>query len=483
MRALTLLLLLLPGALCANLKNDIKNSVVRIMTSYQKTDYYIPWRWRKPAPKSGQGLVISDKLILTQASTVLHSRLIEMRLESETTPTTLKIVSIDLDNNLALLSGDLPEKARPLTIPEKSNYVPSAKIEFFWKTGTGRFLAGSAVMDRVETFKQQPSFQAQLRFACANATMSGGYGEPVFLDGKFIGIATHGGSSELYILPTETIHRCFDLKKGVARTKTAVMGFKVTSCTQPYLREKRGLTDEDGGCMVRDVFDQGAGSKSLEIGDILLELGGYKIDAWGRYEHPVYGTLSLSNIISATQLNDQLKAVIVREDEKKEIDLDLSRIDDSSLIIPYYRLGEQSDYYIIGGFIFQNLSVPYLRIWGNDWANKAPEDILTTVNQYKFKVKNEEIQDLVIFSHTLAHPVNRGLHDLGRQIVTKVNGKSVKSLKQIKTIFEDSEEKTVELTLHPGDIPLLLSPTELKAANKEIMLLYGLEKLENFSGE
>ena len=87
-------------------KKEFRNSVVRISTTIQQPFYYNPWIWHQPQRRSGQGVVVGKDLVLTLASVVKNSKLIEITMGSEPLPTPMEVVVMDLNSNIALLRGN-----------------------------------------------------------------------------------------------------------------------------------------------------------------------------------------------------------------------------------------------------------------------------------------------------------------------------------------------------------------------------------------
>jgi hypothetical protein len=83
----------------------------------------------------------------------------------------------------------------------------------------------------------------------------------------------------------------------------------------------------------------------------------------------------------------------------------------------------------------------------------------------------------------LPHPSNIGLQNLGNTVINKVNGKKLKNLRQLKEILDNNDNKIVEFSLEPGDIPLWINSDSLKNADREIQMQYGIYQLEHFTEE
>lgn len=457
----------------------LRPSLVRLTIHGQNPSYYSPWKWASPKKRSGQGLVVGENLVLTLSSLVQNSTQIEVRLNAEPTSKILKVLHVDLDRGLALLQGELPPGAEILPIPQKSNFRLGAKAQSYWKTDRGRFMEGHATLDYVDAVIADGSYQCLLWYEGSNASVKGGYGEPVFSNGNLIGISVKNGQgSELSVLPVEEIHRRYDLPSGRLKPDSSMAGFVFNPCTQKNFREYNNLTDDDGGCVVTATLGQGSGSEELKVGDILLEFDGKKLDAWGRYKHPEFGSLSFEHLFSEKKLGDSVDVLLVREGEKKKIAIRLSSVSEDRWLLPEYRDGKPGRFFIRGGYVFQNLSLPYLMAWGRDWATKAPDDLLMLFNNEKGHLKESEREEVVLLGHVLAHASNRGLQHLGRKVIDTVNDVPLRGLSHLKEVLDNPENKRVLLGLRPGNVPLLLDPTEMKKVDAEVQESYGIDIME-----
>lgn len=487
---------LFTGIICLNLlmcsvyaenietAKDLKYSVVRIATTYQYPSFYYPWRWSQSKNKSGQGIVVGKDLVLTLASNVLNATNIELSLNSEPVPVQMTIKAINLNTNLALLQGNLPSDIKILNLKESSKFKRLEPLSLYWKTPNGRLFEGSAMLDRVESRYLNDSLQSHPMFSAIRSSHPNtGYGVPIFVNNdQFFGLAIRGGNEyEFSIITCDMISKTFDLTKGTMKKPTAVCGFATEPLTQVYYRQKLGLNEKSGGCLISRVFGQGSGHNQLKTGDVLLAIGKYSLDAWGRYDHPEYGQMFFSHLFSEHFIDEKLPITIMRDQKKMNIDLELADIDDAKWLVQKNPFTEKTDFMIRGGFLFIPLTQTYLREWGGDFRNKAPLGLVFAYDKNDDKIKSDDQQNIVILSRVLPHPSNVGLQSQGGSIINKVNGKPLKSLRQLKEILDDTGQEVIKLSLEPGDTPLWLSPKTLKNADSDIQKLYGINSLENLT--
>ncbi|MBN1863688.1 MAG: hypothetical protein JW808_02180 [Victivallales bacterium] len=463
--------------------NKLDLSIVRISTTFQTPSFYYPWRWNAAKTKSGQGIVVGKNLVLTLASNVNNATSIEMLLGSEPVPAQLKVKVMNIESNLALLEGEIPVECVPMEIPGTSVYKRNSPLKLFWKTATGQLIEGSAVLDRADTRTLSHTWQSHIVLqAIRSSHPNTGFGVPVFdAEGVFFGLSLGGGNEyEFSIITCDTIGKAFDFNSGTAKGDTALPGFATEPLLQVFYRDKLGLSQDDGGCLVSRVFGQGSGASQLAQGDVILEISGHSIDARGRYAHPAYGLLFFHHLFSGHFVDDKMSAVIVRDGHRMQLDLDLSSYDDSRWLIPKNPGFDESEYFIRGGFVFIPLTLTYLLEWGADFYNKAPLPLVSVEKKHSTDTIDSQIEGFVVLSGVMPHPSNIALQQMGGRVIQRINGEPLRGLRHLKEVFDTPGADVVKLDLSPGRTPLWLCPETLRAVDGDIQRIYGISKLERF---
>ncbi|MBF0244472.1 MAG: hypothetical protein HQL31_04285 [Planctomycetes bacterium] len=456
-------------------------SLVHLTISRQLPDIIRPWKWLPSGDVVGQGLALDGNTVLTVAHLLDGATRIELRFASAPLPVELEVVYLDRDRDLALLRGSLPEELKPLDMGnEVGALLPSDKVSYGWVDKEGRLKEGSAEVGEYVVSRQRESFQSQLWIQLVKANAQIPEGTPFFRSGSLVGLAAMNAGGRTWIIPREVLESALDFSRAQARGASAMQGFAVEDCTMTALRERLAIAGEKGGCFVSKVFGQGAGSESLLSGDVILRVGGHPVDAWQHYIRPGLGRLNFMHLVSDCLLSGRLPVEIVREGESKTFDLDLSLIDEGRWLIPRYRGGQPSDYLIRGGIVFQPLSLPYLRAWGDGWKMKAPVDLVAILEEHLYEVKSESLHEIIVLSQLLAHPRNRGLQGIYGKVVRSADGKPLSGLSALKAAF-DGAQRELLLELEPGGEPLLLDAAALRAADGEIAKRYGVPSLERIT--
>ncbi|OHB78214.1 MAG: hypothetical protein A2Z25_23570 [Planctomycetes bacterium RBG_16_55_9] len=117
--------------------------------------------------------------------------------------------------------------------------------------------------------------------------------------------------------------------------------------------------------------------------------------------------------------------------------------------------------------------------FGEDIEGQSPPHLYHYYRDFAFKPTPER-RDVVILSYVLPAPFNLGYTGLGRMVVSKFNGMTIRSIKDIpaaQKLNPESEYDVIEFEL---DNPVVVIPRrQLPAANPFIRRNYGIEKLSN----
>ena len=137
-------------------------------------------------------------------------------------------------------------------------------------------------------------------------------------------------------------------------------------------------------------------------------------------------------------------------------------------LVPVHQYDRLPSYYVYAGLVFSPLTQPHLQEFGDDWFNTAPRRLVDrALNDHP----TSPGQEVVILSQVLADEVNagyQGMHDLADRAV---NGREVKSLRELKVEVERAggeREKFLRLDF-VNDRVLVISTEEAERAHGRIM--------------
>ena len=184
--------------------------------------------------------------------------------------------------------------------------------------------------------------------------------------------------------------------------------------------------------------------------------------------------LSFENIILQKSDGDKIPFEIWRDGQKQTIEVVARNFKANEMLVPYYLYGRQPEYVVVGGFVFQKLTRDFLGMWGEGWPGKVPPHLFHYYRDMSFKPTDDR-QDVVVLNYVLPAEINLGYQQLSRLIVSTLNGKKIRTIKEFVDIINSdiaSEYFVVEFEM---DSPKVIIPkAQLDLENMKIAQLYGI---------
>src|SRR5262249_28919656 len=282
----------------------------------------------------------------------------------------------DQDGPRARVAVDEPafwEGLPPLPIAEK---VPTAgDVTLHRWPRVGQFDASPGTIRQVRAGRHGFSRTALLTLD-VTTTADAGDSDVVVANGQVLGLATSKSGDTASLIAAPGLRQFLDDAAGESSRGFPRVGVGWQELTNPALRESLGLAADEGGVRLTRVLPHGPAAGSLEEGDVILEIGGVRLDPSGQFEHPLYGQQSFGLLFTeGRRAGDVLELRVLRAGERKAIRLVLDRMAPEADRVPPYLFGRGPDYVVAGGLVFQDLCGPYLSTWG-DFNRRAPPRLL-----------------------------------------------------------------------------------------------------------
>jgi hypothetical protein len=463
-----------------------EKSIVRVNATLQDYSFLRPWEKGAPTPRRGLGAVLAGNRVLITAEMCVNSTYLELEHPSSGARVTARIAGIDYEANLAVLepadtNSKVFEGLAPLELDESAvagdilevwqvedngNGV-STEVEIL-RADVGRyFIPGSVFL----LYQVKGSLQAR----------TNSFTLPVVKDGKLVGMLLSYSSKEqtASVLPAPVINAFLaDLADGDYEGFPN-LGIAFAQTLDETFRTFAGIADREGGIFVREV---GKGTSAelagMKPGDVILSIGGHPIDARGNYDHPDYGKLSFSHLVrGGAKVGEAVRFEIVREGEALSLDVPLVRKKPGDYLIDPYMFDRGPKYLIFGGLIFQELTAPYLESWGEDWANRAPFN-LVYANAHPHDFEEEGREKLVFLSNVLKTPSTLGYEGISSVVVSKVNGVFIRHIRDLAAAFAAVPADGLH-TIEFEDFPkvIFVDDRASRLVNQQL-LQYGIGQLE-----
>ncbi len=457
----------------------LRAGIVSVRVTGQDWNWRAPWEKQPPWTRTVTGLVVPGRRILVASTAFGNHLLVEAQKLGSEERAVARVTLLDQEGPLALITVDDPgfwQGLSPLPLVKQVPMEGAVTIHR-WQPGLLDAYPGSVRQVRAGRHGLSQTTLLTLDVTCGTDGL--GESEVVIADGQVAGLLT-GRSGDTYTAIAAPVLAQF--LEGADRNDWrgfARAGLAWQDLTNPALRAALGLEPGEAGVRLTHVVPNGSAAGVLKPGDVLLELGGFKLDPTGRYQHPVYGPMLFALLFSeGRQPGDTLTAKVLRDGKRLELTLPLRRMLVEDDVVPPYIYGRGPDYVIAGGLVFQELTRPYLSVWG-DWTRRAPPRLLIAVD--RDALAPDAPHRFVLLSTVLPDTANLGYQDLHDVIVRKVNGRAIGSLDDLRQALAHptGPYQVVELLPGQGARWIVIDAEEAKAAVARLQQAYGVQYMDS----
>jgi hypothetical protein len=444
--------------------------VVSLRVTHQPVDAATPWNKRTEQTLRGNALVVGGGLLLTTADLVKNATLIEVRKLGRYPDFQALRVLVDYELDLALLSVADPDFWDGL-VPLRLSTDPITYGRFIisrWRSN-GRFEQGSGeVVDLRATTSRFGSMEMPVMRA--TTIMAGlGWAEAMTYEGEVVGLITSHNNNEIQATMSPVLAQFVEAAGHKPYQGFAHRGFGWQLLNQPALRAFHGLDEDTPGVLITRIFSGGTGSHLLRVGDILMQLGPYRIDPEGMIAHPLYGSMLFPLAIN-DGTEPTLPATVLRDGRTLKLGLRRERLGREDYRIRTYAYDAPIDYLVFGGLVLQELTLNYLQAWGDEWQERAPRRLVIEYAMRAIREAGSEPEHEVIVSRVLPDSSNLGYQNLDSAIVTRVNDRAVRSLADFREALRHALGGFHVIELLPGQArqKVVFEAASVAEANRRI---------------
>lgn len=453
----------------------IQKSVIQIKSTKTTPDFRKPWLYDKEYNSRGSGFYIGDGRILTNAHVVTNARYVTV--EKHLSPKTIKakILFVAHDSDLALMTVDdksFFDDLSPIPIGD----IPLHGSPVFtvgYPTGGSELSVTKGIVSRISYRSYvHPEIISLPLIQVDSAVNPGNSGGPVIQDGKAIGVAFQGNrhaENTNYIIPTPIINYFLEDIKDGTYDGHPELGFydDWDSLSNNDKRAFYKLPPEyqNNGVPIHKVMPWSPFHDVLKANDILLKVDSYAVGNDGKIA--IFGErLSYTSAFDLKHYDDPIKLEVLRESKVISLDTTYKRpkphINDLKLFTP-------PRFYIFGGLIFSVLSRNYLQSFGDSWYQDAPRHLRHLYHYWEFEPEFADHNEIVVLINHLPHKFNAASSEFINGVVTKVSGKPIESLEEIKSVLEVFDDGFVEFEFWQRHDSLVLNHKSLKSIDQSIL--------------
>lgn len=454
---------------------DIRSSMVKITTVYDKPSYINPWNFYGSETLNGSGCVIEGDLILTNAHVISYQTYIGVQRYGDPRKYKARVKAVSHQADLALLEvddtaffkgvkalrlDDLPETRQEVTV-------------YGYPEGGSTLSITRGVISRIEHQKYVHSSAEILAIQIDAAVNPGNSGGPALIDEKIVGVVMQNrprSDNIGYIVPTPVIkHFLTDIEDG-RFDGIPEEGLIIQPMENETLKTACGMKKDMTGALVTFVLPGSPAEGIIQPGDVLRTVDGHPIADNVTVEFRKNDRTSAAYYVQQHQINESVKIDIIRNGKPVTREIPLKKTLTSLKLVPDQQYDVRPTYYIYGGLLFMPLTMDYLMAWGKRWRGNAPAELAAAIK----KMPTREGEEVILLSRVLPHDINRGYHDYTESIITHANGQELLNLRHLIQILEENPcPEFVRLTTSNRQV-IVLDPAGAARAMPEILKTYSI---------
>ena len=449
-----------------------ERAVVTIEVTRKQFEYFQPWS-RRVDQVQKIGTIISDREILTTADHFSNHTLVRLQkgrgrwFEGE-------VSWVDYHANLAIVTckeDRFWEGTKKVELAKLTPRRGDAQV-VRWRNGILEFR--NVDINRLVVKKGKLSFIDTLHLELDSDMAGIGWAEAIVQEDKLIALSSSKDDNTISTIPSSFIRTCLDDRKDGSYQGLGYFSFVWQTAENPDTLAYLGQQGEPRGVVVIELQTNRVASP-FKPHDIILEIDGFKIDVQGDYNDPDYGNLLLENLATRTKrAGETVKIKVQRDGKELNVDYKLPKVDYTLEMVPMNVFDQDPEYLIMGGLVFQPLTVPYLQSWGGDYARKAPFRLVYATREDP----TPERPSYVILSVVMPDPYNIGYQDARYLIVDTFNGKKISTLHDIVAAKESPQNGFHILEFREGDQlrRMVLDTAQVDEVTNRVLQRYGIEK-------
>ena len=421
---------------------DVREAIVKVYTVSNSPDYYNPWSMQGPRASSGSGCMIEGNLILTNAHVVGNQTFLQVRKYGDTQRFTARVVAVSHLTDLALLTVDDEqffdgEPALSLgELPETQQEV----LVYGFPMGGDMLSITKGVISRIE---HQPYVHSSSVFLAGQidaAINPGNSGGPVLVEDKIVGVVMAGIPSAQnigYMVPVPVIRHFFkDIEDG-SYDGYPSLGIGMQDMENEGLRKYYQMEPGASGVLINQVIPGSPADGKLQLGDVLVKIEDYPVGNDGTIEFRRNERTLLNYAVQQKQIGEDIILTVLREGNEEKLNINLSRSMKKDRLVPMEEYETLPTYYIYGGLVFCPLTKDLLNIWGSQWSQSAPRELVCHLLS---NAPEREDQQIVVLLKALAAEVNQGYQNINSWVVDQINGEKIWNMHDLVEKVENCQE-------------------------------------------
>ncbi|MGK5091879.1 hypothetical protein WDW89_07645 [Deltaproteobacteria bacterium TL4] len=459
---------------------DYARHLVFLRSYQQDYNWYSPWNKTEISKRQGMALVLENHYLLTTAELVANNTLIEVKKITHPYPFRAEVVTLDYEINLALIRVEQAEFWKDLE-PLMLGDLEIGEVAVVQRKGPNELEQIMGVAEKLSMGYRAVSRLPLpvLRVEASQAKEASG--NVVVQQGKVVGMGLQIRQGGLDAIPSALLQKFVTSShtqnyKGFARR-----GFLWSPIPQPSVSAYLKIDPMLPGILVTSPSHYGTGSEALRPKDFLYRIGEWDLSNEGFLNHPKWGQILIDYLFALHYQNGEIIDFhVIRNGEPKILKVEVSGFPAEKYFVPLETVSTAPQYVLQGGFLFQQLSMNYLQVWGSKWASSAPLR-LRLFQQLDSLLKENKDRHVVLLTRVLPDTINMGYQDLQNMIVTQINEVKIDALEDVLEAFKQPKNGFHQIHFLPGHNRrhLIVPHQLLNEANERILNNFQIPQLQH----
>ena len=452
---------------------SIDEAIVKVFAVYNRPDYYNPWQMEGAQLRTGSGCIIAGNRVLTSAAVVADQIYVQVRRADQATTHLALVRSVAHESDLAILEV-IDKEFFADVVPLQIGDLPSLRdrvVVYGFPTGGEELAITEAVVSRIEHQFYKHNQEYLLACQIDVAIAPGNFGGPVIKDGEIVGVAIQAGRGESIgaMVPAPLIERFLaDIEDGTYDGMPGI-GIVWQRMENPDLRARFKMSEELTGILINKVLPGSPAEDLLQPGDVILALDDTNIENDGSIEFRPGGRTSFSHLVQSKFIGDVVRLHILRDGQPSDVEIQFTKTLAGFRLVPNERFDVVPRYAIVGGLVFEPLTLNLLQLWGEDWYSAAPRNL---ANYYR-KEKTEDRSEIIVLVRVLADEVNTSYHDYVYEVILEVNGTAIADMENLIEAFESNTNDHHIIITESGET-IVLDRVKAEQNGPLILKTYGI---------
>jgi hypothetical protein len=248
------------------------------------------------------------------------------------------------------------------------------------------------------------------------------------------------------------------------------LGIAWQDMENPGLRAHFQMSDKQTGVVITYIAPGASARAHLQIGDVLLAIEGKPIANDGTISFRGTERIHFAYEVQRRFMGESINCRIMMRDGKvRDVTIPLSTSLESGRLVPYTQYDKAPTYYIVGGLVFQPLTMNYLQVW--DKLEDVPAHL---VNYYYHGRQSEDRRQVIVLTKVLGDDLTVGYDDFKDHVIVRVNGKEISTTADLVKAIEGNEGKYHVLMDEWGN-QIALERAKTNQAQRKILEKYKID--------